>query len=78
LLTPNKSWGLTGGFYVHPTRTMQALYFDGHAKATRFSQTLGSGDTDEQWAWTTARINDVNLARKGLQTDPQIQAVYGG
>jgi prepilin-type N-terminal cleavage/methylation domain-containing protein/prepilin-type processing-associated H-X9-DG protein len=74
----NKSWGLTGGFFVHSTRTMQALYFDGHAKATRFSQTLGTGDNDEQWAWTKDRLTDVNLARKALQTDPQVQAVYGG
>jgi prepilin-type N-terminal cleavage/methylation domain-containing protein/prepilin-type processing-associated H-X9-DG protein len=73
----SKSWGLKQGFYVHPTRTMQVLYFDGHAKATRFGQTIGTDDNDQQWAWDKSRINDVNLARKGLQTDAQIQAVYG-
>jgi prepilin-type N-terminal cleavage/methylation domain-containing protein/prepilin-type processing-associated H-X9-DG protein len=74
----SKSWGLKQGYFVHSTRTMQALYFDGHAKATRFSQTLGTNDDDQQWAFTKDRLPDVTLARKALQTDPQIQAVYGG
>jgi prepilin-type N-terminal cleavage/methylation domain-containing protein/prepilin-type processing-associated H-X9-DG protein len=73
----SKSWGLTQGFYVHPTRTMQALFFDGHAKSTRFSQTLGTNDNDQQWAFDKGRIADVTAARQALATDPQIQAVYG-
>jgi prepilin-type N-terminal cleavage/methylation domain-containing protein/prepilin-type processing-associated H-X9-DG protein len=77
-VTPaSKSWGLTQGFFVHPTKRMQALYFDGHAKSTKFSQTLGTGDSDEQWAYTKDRLPDVNSARKAIQTDAQIKAVYG-
>jgi len=78
LSTSNKSWGLKQGYFVHATKTMQALYFDGHAKATRFSQTLGTNDTDQQWAWTSDRILQVADARKSLQKDAQIYAVYGG
>ena len=48
LIGVNTGWGLTGGFYVHPTKRMQALYLDGHAKSTRFSQALGSSDADQQ------------------------------
>jgi prepilin-type processing-associated H-X9-DG protein len=36
---------------VHPTHRMQALFCDGHAKATRFSQTLGTGQDDQQWSF---------------------------
>jgi len=78
LSTGSKSWGLTQGYFVHSTRTMQALFFDGHAKSTRFSQTLGTSDNDQQWAWTSDRIAQVTDARKSLQKDAQIQAVYGG
>ena len=72
----NNSWGIAGGFYLHPTKRMQALYFDGHAKSTKFSQTLGTGDSDEQWAFTKDRLADVNAARRALQNDPKVQAVY--
>ena len=75
-LVVNNSWGIAGGFYLHPTKRMQALYFDGHAKSTKFSQTLGTGDSDEQWAFTKDRLADVNAARKALQNDPKVQAVY--
>src|SRR5207247_739916 len=68
----SKSWGLKQGFYVHPTRTMQALFFDGHAKSTRFSQTVGTGDNDQNWTPDKGRLNDVNLDRKGLQHNPNI------
>jgi len=78
LKTSEKSWGLTKGFFVHPTKRMQALYFDGHAKSTKFSQTLGTGNDDQQWTWDPARMkNDVDVARKSLQTDAQVRAVYG-
>jgi prepilin-type N-terminal cleavage/methylation domain-containing protein/prepilin-type processing-associated H-X9-DG protein len=73
----SKSWGLTQGYFVHSTKRMQALYFDGHAKSTKFSQTLGAGDSDQQWAFDPTQLAAVNLARKGLQSDAQIQAVYG-
>jgi prepilin-type N-terminal cleavage/methylation domain-containing protein len=77
LKTDSKSWGLKQGFFVHPTKRMQALYFDGHAKSTKFTQTLGTGDSDQQWAFASDRLADVNLARKALQTDAQVRAVYG-
>ena len=32
---------------------MQALYCDGHAKATKFSQTLGTSQDDQQWSFLT-------------------------
>ena len=73
----SKSWGLTRGFYVHPTKRMQALFFDGHAKSTKFTQTLGKDDTDQQWALTPDRIPDVTEARRSLAFDAQIKAVYG-
>jgi hypothetical protein len=56
---------------------MQALYFDGHAKSTKFSQTLGTSKDDQQWAWASDRLADVDLARKALQNDAQVRAVYG-
>jgi prepilin-type processing-associated H-X9-DG protein len=46
-------WGFPDGFYVHPTHRMQALFCDGHAKATRFSQTLGTSQDDQQWSFLT-------------------------
>jgi prepilin-type N-terminal cleavage/methylation domain-containing protein len=77
LKSDSKSWGLTKGFFVHPTKRMQALYFDGHAKSTKFSQTLGTSKDDQQWAWASDRLADVDLARKALQNDAQVRAVYG-
>jgi hypothetical protein len=80
LKSSEKSWGLTRGFYVHPTKRMQALYMDGHAKSTKFSQTLGTNNDDQQWTWLTTpynRYDDVTEARKALQTDAQVRAVYG-
>jgi prepilin-type N-terminal cleavage/methylation domain-containing protein/prepilin-type processing-associated H-X9-DG protein len=76
----NNSWGLapTHGFFVHSSKRMQVLYFDGHAKSTKFSQTLGTNNDDQQWTWLTApinRYNDVNAARKALQ-DPKVRAMY--
>jgi len=77
LKTDSKSWGLTQGYFVHPTKRMQALFFDGHAKSTKFSQTLGTNDNDQQWAFAATSLPDVTAARKALQTDAQIRAVYG-
>ena len=70
-------WGITGGYFVHPNKRMQALYFDGHAKSTKFSQTLGTGDNDQQWAFAAASLPAVTLARKLLQTDAPTRAFYG-
>jgi prepilin-type N-terminal cleavage/methylation domain-containing protein len=75
--TRDKSWGLKSGFFVHPTKRMQALYFDTHAKSTKFSQTLGSSNDDQQWTWWQGGYADVTLARKSVQSDPQVRAVYG-
>ena len=61
-------------FFVHSNKQMQALFFDGHAKTTRFSQTLGTSDDDQQWAWLPNRIGDVTNARKLLARDPKMQA----
>jgi prepilin-type N-terminal cleavage/methylation domain-containing protein/prepilin-type processing-associated H-X9-DG protein len=61
-------------FFVHPNKQMQALYFDGHAKTTRFSQTLGTSDDDQQWTWLQSRIGDVRTARKLLATSATMQA----
>src|ERR1043166_2491600 len=49
-------WGLdvngatspTFGFFVHSNKRMQALYLDAHAKSTKFSQTLGTSQADQQ------------------------------
>jgi len=76
----NNSWGLTptSGFFVHATKRMQALYMDGHAKSTKFSQTLGTNDDDQQWTFLRSPINryaDVNAARKAL-SDPKVRAMY--
>jgi prepilin-type N-terminal cleavage/methylation domain-containing protein/prepilin-type processing-associated H-X9-DG protein len=76
----NNSWGLskTNGFWMHSTKRMQALYFDGHAKSITFSQTLGTNDDDQQWTYLRSPINrytDVNTARKAL-SDPKIRAVF--
>jgi prepilin-type N-terminal cleavage/methylation domain-containing protein len=76
----NNSWGLTptSGFFVHPTKRMQVLYMDTHAKSTKFSQTLGTNDDDQQWTFLRSpinRYNDVNAARKAL-SDPKVRAMY--
>jgi prepilin-type N-terminal cleavage/methylation domain-containing protein len=71
-----KTWK-PSGFFVHPTKRMQALYFDGHAKSTKFSQTIGTSKDDQQWAWMSDRIAQVDMARKALQTDAQAREVYG-
>jgi hypothetical protein len=46
---------------------MQALYCDGHAKATKFSQTLGTNNDDQQWTFLSWRYNNVKIARQLLQ-----------
>jgi prepilin-type N-terminal cleavage/methylation domain-containing protein len=70
----------TFGFYVHPNKRMQALYLDTHAKSTKFSQTLGASQDDQQWSFLTTCLNVnckgiIDTARKNL-TLPQVQAVY--
>jgi prepilin-type processing-associated H-X9-DG protein len=60
-------WGFPDGYFVHPTKRMQALFCDGHAKATKFSQTLGTSNDDQQWTFLTWRYNNVTIARKLLQ-----------
>ena len=74
----NTGWGLTGGFYVHPTKRMQALYLDGHAKSTKFSQTLGSSDADQQWTWWPKALGAVTQARKDLHNDKLWAYLEGG
>jgi prepilin-type N-terminal cleavage/methylation domain-containing protein/prepilin-type processing-associated H-X9-DG protein len=61
-------------FFVHKNKQMQALFFDGHAKTTRFSQTLGTSNDDQQWTWLPDRMADVTAARKLLARDPKMQA----
>jgi prepilin-type N-terminal cleavage/methylation domain-containing protein len=73
----NNGWGLTGGFYVHPTKRMQALYLDGHAKSTKFSQTLGTSDADQEWTFWPAQLAAVTQARKDLR-DPRTWAYLEG
>jgi prepilin-type N-terminal cleavage/methylation domain-containing protein len=65
----NADWGLRTdhGFYVHPTKRMQALYLDGHAKSTKFSQTLGTNNDNQQWTFLQHRYADVNTARNALR-----------
>jgi prepilin-type N-terminal cleavage/methylation domain-containing protein/prepilin-type processing-associated H-X9-DG protein len=73
-------WGMADAgergtsFFVHSSKQMQALYFDGHAKSTRFSQTLGTSDDDQQWTWIKDRLPAVTDARKLLARDPKLQA----
>ena len=64
-----------GSFFVHSNKQMQALFFDGHAKSTRFSQTLGTSDDDQQWAWTKDRLGAVTDARKLLAKSAKLQAI---
>jgi prepilin-type N-terminal cleavage/methylation domain-containing protein/prepilin-type processing-associated H-X9-DG protein len=59
--------GPGGSFFVHSNKQMQALFFDGHAKTTRFSQTLGTSSADQQWTWLPGeRTQQVDAARKLL------------
>jgi prepilin-type N-terminal cleavage/methylation domain-containing protein len=68
------SWGPALGFFVHPTKRMQALYLDGHAKSTKFSQTLGTNNDDQQWTIWPAHYAVVDQYRKALR-QPKIAAV---
>jgi hypothetical protein len=61
-------------FFVHKTHQMQAIYFDGHAKSTRFSQTLGTSDADQEWTWIPANLAAVTTARRLLQRSPAMQS----
>jgi prepilin-type N-terminal cleavage/methylation domain-containing protein/prepilin-type processing-associated H-X9-DG protein len=73
-------WGFSAAgengtsFFVHKNKQMQALFFDGHAKTTRFSQTLGTSDEDQQWTWMKDRMADVTAARRLLARDAKMQA----
>jgi prepilin-type N-terminal cleavage/methylation domain-containing protein/prepilin-type processing-associated H-X9-DG protein len=73
----NDSWGMTGGFFVHPNKRMQALYMDGHAKSTKFSQTLGTGNEDQQWTWFPSEYKHVDNARRDLRK-PRVWAAFEG
>jgi prepilin-type processing-associated H-X9-DG protein len=66
--------GPGGSFFVHSNKQMQALFFDGHAKTTRFSQTLGTSNDDQQWTWLPDRLADVTTARKLLAKSAAMQA----
>jgi prepilin-type N-terminal cleavage/methylation domain-containing protein/prepilin-type processing-associated H-X9-DG protein len=73
-------WGFPDGFYVHPTHRMQALFCDGHAKATRFSQTLGTSQDDQQWSFLTNCDGGnckktIDNARKLLQNPKTLAAM---
>jgi prepilin-type N-terminal cleavage/methylation domain-containing protein/prepilin-type processing-associated H-X9-DG protein len=74
----NNAWGLTGGFFVHPTKRMQALYFDGHAKSTKFSQTLGTNENDQEWTFLPAQLAAVTQARKDLHNAAVWAFLEGG
>jgi prepilin-type N-terminal cleavage/methylation domain-containing protein/prepilin-type processing-associated H-X9-DG protein len=71
----SKGWGLTRGFYLHSNKQMQALYMDGHAKATKFGHTLGTNNDDQQWTFLQHRYADVNAARAMLKK-PKVQAAF--
>lgn len=73
-------WGLSSlgqSFFVHPTKQMQALYLDGHARSTRFSQTLGTSDDDQQWTFLAQYRQAVSYARSVLRR-PAVWAYYEG
>jgi prepilin-type N-terminal cleavage/methylation domain-containing protein len=74
-------WGLTGAptasYYVHANHRMTTLYLDGHAKATRFSQTLGTNNDDQEWTFFPVEYPAVTQARKDLRT-PKMWAYYEG
>jgi prepilin-type N-terminal cleavage/methylation domain-containing protein/prepilin-type processing-associated H-X9-DG protein len=61
-------------FFVHSNKQMQSLFFDGHAKTTRFSQTLGTSNDDQQWTWLPGSLAAVTTARKLLATSAAMQA----
>jgi len=73
-------WGMADAgenglsFFVHSNHQMQASFFDGHAKTTRFSQTLGTSDADQQWAWTKVDMDKVTAARKLLASNASLRA----
>jgi prepilin-type N-terminal cleavage/methylation domain-containing protein len=78
----NNSWGITptSGFYAHPNKRMQVLYLDTHAKSTKFSQTLGASQDDQQWSFLAqcggaACKPQIDAARKAL-SDPKVAAIY--
>jgi prepilin-type N-terminal cleavage/methylation domain-containing protein len=75
-------WDFPDGFYVHPTKRMQTIYCDGHAKATKFSQTLGTSQDDQQWSFLTTCLNAnckniIDTARKTLR-QPKVWAQMEG
>ena len=74
-------WGLTaaptGSYYLHANHRMTTLSLDGHAKATRFSQTLGTNDDDQEWTFFPVEYPAVTQARKDLRT-PKMWAYYEG
>ena len=70
----------TFGFFVHSNKRMQALYLDTHARSTKFSQTLGTSQDDQQWSFLDKCLNAnckgiIDTARKNLQ-NPKVAAVY--
>jgi prepilin-type N-terminal cleavage/methylation domain-containing protein/prepilin-type processing-associated H-X9-DG protein len=73
-------WGMVdagengNSFFVHSNHQMQAMFFDGHAKTTRFSQTLGTSDADQQWAWTAVDMAKVTTARNLLRSSASLRA----
>jgi prepilin-type N-terminal cleavage/methylation domain-containing protein/prepilin-type processing-associated H-X9-DG protein len=73
-------WGMVdagengASFFVHSNHQMQALFFDGHAKTTRFSQTLGTSDDDQQWTWLKDSLAAVTTARKLLASNAGLRA----
>jgi prepilin-type N-terminal cleavage/methylation domain-containing protein len=73
----NNGWGMEGGFYVHPTKRMQALFVDTHAKSTRFSQTLGTSNDDQAWTFWPNQYAAVTQARKDLR-NPKVWAKHEG
>ncbi len=75
-------WDFPDGFYVHPTKRMQAIYCDGHAKATKFSQTLGASQDDQEWSFLTTCggancKTTIDNARKTLR-QPKVWAQMEG
>jgi prepilin-type processing-associated H-X9-DG protein len=74
-------WGLTsaptGSFYVHANHRMTTLYLDGHARATRFSQTLGTSNDDQEWTFFPQEYPAVTQARKDLRM-PKMWSYYEG
>jgi len=80
-LDANGATSKTFGFYVHSTKRMQALYLDTHAKSTKFSQTLGTSQDDQQWSFLDKCLlanckGIIDTARKNLQTNKAVAEVY--